>query len=108
MSLYDAFEWSQVPAIVQQKNLTAALTRGEKGSVIITDHENYDIAALDTKVVDTTGAGDAYAAGFLYGYTEGMGLDRCGELGTAAATEVISQIGPRASKPFTDLLTKAA
>ena len=48
------------------------------------------------KVVDTTGAGDAYAAGFLYAYTQGLDLATCGRLGGAMAAQVISQYGPRA------------
>ncbi|MEM6781375.1 MAG: adenosine kinase [Pseudomonadota bacterium] len=107
-ALYDVFEWDQVPAIVQQKNLVAALTRGEKGSTIMTEEEIYDIEGISTSVKDTTGAGDAYAAGFLYGYTENMGLYECGELATKAATEVIQIMGPRTDKKLSDLISKAA
>jgi sugar/nucleoside kinase (ribokinase family) len=52
------------------------------------------------KVVDTTGAGDLFAAGFLFGFTRGMELSRCAEIGAIAAAEVISHMGPR---PLTQL-----
>ena len=52
-------------------------------------------AVPGVKVVDTTGAGDAYAAGFLYAYTQGRDLATCGRLGGAMAADVISQMGPR-------------
>lgn len=107
MALYDVFEWDQVPIILQNKNLIAALTRSDKGSMIITEDTTYDVPAKPVKVVDTTGAGDAYAAGFLYGFTEGMDLSKCGELGTAAASDVISRIGPRSTTDFKEFLKAA-
>jgi sugar/nucleoside kinase (ribokinase family) len=54
------------------------------------------------RVIDTTGAGDLYSAGFLYGYTQGRDLKECGRLGSLAASEVISHVGPR---PLTELRT---
>jgi sugar/nucleoside kinase (ribokinase family) len=75
----------------------AALTRSEKGSVVLRGDEVHVIDAVPgVKVVDTTGAGDAYAAGFLYAYTQGLDLATCGRLGGAMAAQVISQYGPRA------------
>lgn len=108
MSLYDVFEWDQVPAIVEQKDLIGALTRSEKGSLIIQDDQIFEVPTPQVKVMDTTGAGDAYAAGFLYGYTEGMDLYKCGELGSAAAAEVIQIMGPRTDKKLSSLISKAA
>ena len=106
MALYDAFDWDQVPAILQQKDLIAAMTRSAQGSVIVEGRDIYDVPARPTNVVDTTGAGDAYAAGFLYGYTRGLGLYRAGELGSMAASQVIETIGPRSEQGFADLLDK--
>ena len=74
----------------------AALTRGEKGSVVISGDETHVIDAEPVdRVVDTTGAGDAYAAGFLYGLTHGFGLAACARIGGIAAAEVIGHVGAR-------------
>lgn len=73
----------------------AALTRSEKGSVVVTSSETVTSAAFPTTVEDTTGAGDLFAAGFLYGYTSGQSLEACAKLGGLAAAEVISHLGAR-------------
>ena len=74
----------------------AAVTRGAEGSVILTAGETISIAAdAVTAVIDTTGAGDQYAAGFLYALARGRDLTACGALGSMAAAEVISHYGPR-------------
>lgn len=74
----------------------AAVTRGEHGSVIIRGDERVSVAAFPVdKVVDTTGAGDQYAAGFLLGVARGMSLADAGKLGSLAASEVIAHWGPR-------------
>jgi sugar/nucleoside kinase (ribokinase family) len=73
-----------------------AITRSEKGSVVVQGRDlivqkAYPVA----KVIDATGAGDAYTAGFLYGMTRGKTLQQCADLGSRAATLVIQQVGPR-------------
>jgi sugar/nucleoside kinase (ribokinase family) len=74
----------------------AAVTRSEQGSVIVSGDETHRVPAVPVeKVVDTTGAGDQYAAGFLFGLSQGRPLDVCGRLGSLAAAEVISHYGPR-------------
>ena len=74
----------------------AALTRSEKGSVILGGGKSIAIpAAPVAKVVDTTGAGDLYAAGFLFGIASGRDLETAGRLGSLAAAEIISHIGAR-------------
>ncbi|TNE67961.1 MAG: adenosine kinase [Alphaproteobacteria bacterium] len=73
----------------------AALTRSEKGSVVLAKDVCIEVPALPAKVIDTTGAGDLYAAGFLYGYTNGHSLEDCARLGSLAASEVISHLGAR-------------
>ena len=74
----------------------AALTRSEHGSVVVADAKTHAIPASPVeKVVDTTGAGDQYAAGFLFGLARGRPLEDCGRLGSMAAAEVISHYGPR-------------
>jgi len=73
-----------------------AMTRSEKGSVIVHGDEIVIQQATPVEsIVDTTGAGDAYTAGFLYGWTAGWSLKRSAELGTFCATQVIQQVGGR-------------
>ena len=82
----------------------AALTRGAKGSVVLRGSEVHLVDAEPVaKVVDTTGAGDLYAAGFLHGYTRGRGLYDCGRLGAIAAAEAISHFGARPETPLAEL-----
>jgi sugar/nucleoside kinase (ribokinase family) len=82
----------------------AAVTRSEKGSVVLSSAGAQAIpAAPVAKVVDTTGAGDQYAAGFLFGLARGMPLAICGQLGSLAAAEVIGHYGPRPLTPLKDL-----
>jgi len=91
----DSFDDDTLDAIRRFDNLFV-VTRSEKGSVIINGDERVVQAATAVdEVVDTTGAGDAYAAGFLYGYARREPLDACARLGTVCATHVIQQVGPR-------------
>jgi sugar/nucleoside kinase (ribokinase family) len=80
------------------------LTLGPRGSVIVAGDETHEVPAHPVEVVDTTGAGDLYAAGFLYGYTAGKPLPECGRLGSLAASEVISHIGARPEVCLADLV----
>jgi sugar/nucleoside kinase (ribokinase family) len=86
----------------------AAVTRGEQGSVLV-DKTDRAVVSADpvSKVVDTTGAGDQYAAGVLYGLARGLDLAICGRLGSLAAAEVIGHFGPRPQTPL-KALAKAA
>jgi len=85
----------------------AALTRGAKGSVVISGDEIHivDCDPVD-HVVDTTGAGDAYAAGFLFGYTNGFADDlaHCARMGGVCAAEIISHFGARPETPLNDVV----
>jgi sugar/nucleoside kinase (ribokinase family) len=81
----------------------AALTRGAQGSVIVAGDDVHVIDAPPVEVVDTTGAGDLYAAGFLYGLTHGHPLATCGRLGSLAAAEVISHLGARPAEVLAEL-----
>ena len=82
----------------------AAVTRGAEGSVVISGDERVAVAAYPVdKVVDTTGAGDQYAAGFLLGVARGLTLEQSGKLGSLAASEVIAHWGPRPAVSLADL-----
>ncbi len=95
LSLYETEDFDAALALLRQEVALAAVTRSEKGSVVIAGAERFDIAAVPTKVVDTTGAGDAYAAGFLAGLAHGKTLPECGRWGSVAAAEAISHFGAR-------------
>jgi sugar/nucleoside kinase (ribokinase family) len=83
----------------------SAITRSEQGSVIVAGDETFDVAAARVgEVVDTTGAGDLFAAGFLFGLTHGEPLSRCGELGSLCAAEVISHVGARPQRQLAKLV----
>ncbi len=80
-----------------------AMTRSEKGSVIMHGDQNVVQAAIPVEeIVDTTGAGDAYTAGFLFGYTQKKSLEECAKLGTFCATQVIQQVGARIERGLLD------
>jgi sugar/nucleoside kinase (ribokinase family) len=82
----------------------AALTRSERGSVIVAGDDTHTVPAHPVdRLVDTTGAGDLYASGFLRGYTQGAALDTCARLGSLAAAEVISHLGARPEANLADL-----
>ncbi len=108
-SLYMQEYFEDAISAVSEHVEIAAVTRSEKGAVILSKGERIDIpAAPVSKVIDTTGAGDQFAAGFLYGFTEGKDLETCGKLGALSAAEVISHIGPRPELKYADLIAKAA
>ncbi|OFX12955.1 MAG: carbohydrate kinase [Alphaproteobacteria bacterium RIFOXYD12_FULL_60_8] len=95
-SLYCADTFDAALQQVRAVCKVAALTRGAKGSVVLGENELHIIDAEPMSgVVDTTGAGDLYAAGFLFGYTQGKDLATCARLGGIAAAEVISHFGAR-------------
>ena len=95
-SLYQTASFDEALAAIRKDCRLAAVTRSEKGSVIVRGDETVVIEATAiAELVDTTGAGDLYAAGFLHGYTQGRDLKTCGDLGSLAAGLVIQQIGPR-------------
>lgn len=103
-SLYQVDDFHTAARHVRGHCEIAALTRSEKGSVVVTGAAEHRVdAAQVDEVVDTTGAGDQYAAGFLYGLTHGYDLPTCGRLGALAAAEVISHLGARPEVSLADL-----
>tara|TARA_B100001123_G_scaffold381417_1_gene451824 strand:- start:267 stop:1253 length:987 start_codon:yes stop_codon:yes gene_type:complete len=104
-ALYPDMAWEDLVDHLQGKAEIIALTRGEHGSLIITKDARLPIAPQPvSKVTDATGAGDLYAAGFLYGYTRGLPLARCGELGSLCAAQIIQQLGARSLEPLDRLV----
>jgi len=107
-ALFAVDDFDSVLQAVRPLSAIAALTRSEKGCVIAKGSEVHVVDAVPVKrVVDTTGAGDQFAAGFLYGLTHGLGLAECGRLGSLAAAEVISHVGARPVVPLKGLAKTA-
>jgi sugar/nucleoside kinase (ribokinase family) len=94
-SLYEQNTFEDAAELARRDVGLAALTRSEAGSLILRGEQTVRVKAEHTKVVDTTGAGDAYAAGFLTGLTAGKPLSTCGHMASIAAAEVISHYGAR-------------
>ena len=99
-ALYQRNSFDEAAEAARADTALVALTRGEAGSLILQGNETLRVAAEPTSLVDSTGAGDAYAAGFLAGLTAGETLARCGRIASIAAAEIISHYGAR---PHTDL-----
>jgi sugar/nucleoside kinase (ribokinase family) len=104
-ALYEVDSFDDALQRVMHHCEVAALTRSAKGSVIVSGDDVHvlDAHPVDGAVVDTTGAGDQYAAGFLYGFTRGHDLATCGRLGGLAAAEVISHLGARPERSLAEL-----
>jgi sugar/nucleoside kinase (ribokinase family) len=95
-SLYETADFGAAAAGVRGHIAIAALTRSAAGSVILADGAEHRVAAAPVaRVVDTTGAGDLYASGFLYGLTRELALPICGEIGSLCAAEIINHVGAR-------------
>ncbi len=101
LALFQTDDFDAASAQLASMVDVAAVTRGEAGSVVLSGDRRVAIAVVPVdKVVDTTGAGDQYAAGFLLGLARGLSLEDAGKLGSLAAAEVIAHWGPR---PMTSL-----
>lgn len=108
LSLYETRDFDEAIEQLRTETGLAAVTRGEKGSVVIGDGDPIVVPAEPiNELVDTTGAGDQYAAGFLFGVARGLPLATCAKLGHIAAAEVISHYGPRPEVSLADLAAKA-
>jgi len=95
LSLYEAERFEDAAEHAGRAVELAVLTRSEKGSVVFRHGVRTDIPPVPTTVVDSTGAGDAYAAGFLFGLVRGLDMAECGRIASVAASEVISHFGAR-------------
>jgi sugar/nucleoside kinase (ribokinase family) len=95
-SLFETPSFDAAAKAIRGRTRIAALTRSERGSVVLAGAETHEVAAFPVEtVVDTTGAGDQYAAGFMLALARGSPLEACARLGGLAAAEVISHYGPR-------------
>jgi sugar/nucleoside kinase (ribokinase family) len=101
-ALFQTDVQSALPQVISAVEI-AAITHGAQGSLIATKGERFYVQATPVeRVVDTTGAGDLYAAGFLFGLARGRGLRECGRLASLAAAEIISHYGGRAETPLNE------
>ncbi len=96
LALYETQTFDEAVATLHAGKTLAVLTRGAEGAVVVAADGVHVVPAVPVAtVVDTTGAGDLFAAGFLYGYTHGRSLPDCARLGAIAAAEIISHVGAR-------------
>jgi sugar/nucleoside kinase (ribokinase family) len=108
-SLFENDSFEDAIGLTRERGLTAALTRGPLGCVVLDADEVVEVPQDPVeRVVDTTGAGDAFSAGFLYGLSRGFELEQCGRLGNRAAARVIGQLGARALDPLAPLVAELA
>lgn len=106
-ALYEVEHLEDAMAAVRGRCEVAAITLSDKGSVVLVGNDTYAVAVEPVaQVVDTTGAGDLYAAGFLYGYAQGHAPAQCGRLGAICAAEVISHFGARPALSLASLLAQ--
>ncbi|MCU0527969.1 MAG: adenosine kinase [Cyanobium sp. Prado107] len=103
-ALYRANSFTEAVEQVRGRCRVAALTRSEAGSLVLAGDESHPIEPVTLgPLVDTTGAGDLYAAGFLHAYTRGRDLLTCGRLGSLCAGQVVTQLGPRCQVDLLEL-----
>jgi sugar/nucleoside kinase (ribokinase family) len=107
-ALFETEDFDAAAARLASMVEVAAVTRGAAGSVVISGDERVTVAVVPVdKVIDTTGAGDQYAAGLLLGLARGLSLEDAGKLGSLAAAEVIAHWGPRPMTPLKALAEQA-
>ena len=105
MALYKVDAIDDAIRMARENCQLSIITRSAKGSLIISGNDTFEVAAEPvSQVVDTTGAGDMYAAGFLYGYTRGKTLPECGRAASVVAAEVICHVGARPQIDLAKLL----
>jgi sugar/nucleoside kinase (ribokinase family) len=107
LALYETDDFDAAMTQIRSDSQIAAITRSEKGSLIVSASDSWVAPVTPAPVVDATGAGDQYAAGVLYGVTHGLSLQDAARLGNLAAGEVISHIGPRPALNLRELAIAA-
>ncbi|MBW1811254.1 MAG: adenosine kinase [Deltaproteobacteria bacterium] len=104
VSLYQAADFEEAASLVREHCEMSAITLGARGSTVLTKQQVYKIDAEPVdKVVDTTGAGDLFASGFLFGLSRKMQPAECARLGGLASAEIISHFGARPEKSLKEL-----
>jgi sugar/nucleoside kinase (ribokinase family) len=107
-ALFETEDFDEAVELARGQVALAAVTRGAQGAVIVSAFDTVKVpAAPVARVVDTTGAGDLFAAGFLYGLTRDLPLAECGRLGCLAAAEIISHYGGRPETPLSEYVKGA-
>ena len=105
-SLYQTDDFDAALESVRGSCSVIAITRGSEGSVVMSGDQRWDIGIVGLgDLIDTTGAGDLYAGGFLHGYTQGESLERCGQLGAICAGQIVTQLGARPQVSLQDLVS---
>ena len=105
-SLYQTDDFDTALESVRGSCSVIAITRGSQGSVVMSGDQRWNIGIVGLgDLIDTTGAGDLYAGGFLHGYTKGESLERCGKLGAICAGQIVTQLGARPQVSLQDLVS---
>lgn len=102
-SLFETQDVDVALDLLSKRVEIGAITRGAAGSTLVCGRTRVDVPAVAVNVVDTTGAGDLYASGVLYGVAKGWDLDRCGRMGAAAASSILTQMGARPLHPIPEV-----
>jgi sugar/nucleoside kinase (ribokinase family) len=96
LSLYETPHFDEALDALRAENVLGVITRSEKGCVVVEGDQTWEAPAFPiARLVDTTGAGDMFAAGFLAGLARGSDMKTCGRLGALAAAEIIQHLGAR-------------
>jgi sugar/nucleoside kinase (ribokinase family) len=103
--LFKAKNFKEAVNLCSDLNTVCALTRGSEGSVIVSGKDIIEVEAEKVAIIDSTGAGDMYAAGFLNGYLQKKDLLTCAKMGNIVAGDIVKQYGARADKDLIALLS---
>lgn len=103
LSLYQTDDFAAALQAASAEVAIVACTEGDKGAHILSDGRQWHVAAIPTRIVDATGAGDLFAGAFLWGITNGHDLETAGRMGCVAASEVISHVGARPEADLREL-----
>ena len=104
-SLFEVKNFKEAVELIPSYCNLAVMTQGDQGCTIVRNNENFEVPASQVeKVIDTTGAGDLFAAGFLFGLSNGHTIPDCGKIGSIAAAEIITHYGARPDKSLAKLL----